>query len=156
MRWSEFQDLDQRPAGQSEDAQINPETEFRNPVTVQVRGQWKLAELELVIVINSANTSAVRSTQSADLLKHEQGHFDIHGLIVGRELAEELRGLRARTNPRLGTQLRQAARRARQRAQRLTNQYDQDTHHGRNADRQGVWDRQIQNAINNNTRLTAP
>ena len=43
-----------------------------------------------------------------------------------------------------------------QRGQRMTNAYDEDTNHGLAAERQAAWEQQIRNAIDNNTRLTAP
>jgi hypothetical protein len=156
IRWTEFRELSNRPSNANEDAQVGTETMTGTPVTVRQGGQWMLAELTLEIVVNRANSWVVTSRKSDDLRAHEQGHFDIHGIIVGRDLVEELRSVRARSNRRLGAAVRRKMRQAMQRGQRMTNAYDEDTNHGLTTARQEAWERQIRNAIDNNTRLTAP
>jgi hypothetical protein len=156
IRWTEFRELASRPSSANEDAQVGTETTTGTPVTVRQGGQWMLAELELEIVVNRANSWVVTSRKSSALRAHEQGHFDIHGIIVGRDLVEELRRIRARSNGRLGVAVRRKMRQAMQRGQRMTNAYDEDTNHGLAAERQAAWEQQIRNAIDNNTRLTAP
>jgi hypothetical protein len=115
-----------------------------------------LAELVLQIVVNRTNSWVVTSRKSAALRAHEQGHFDIHGIIVGRDLVAELRAIRARSNRALGVAIRRKMRQAMRRGQRMTNTYDEDTNHGLDTARQAAWEQQIRNAIDNNIRLTAP
>ena len=119
------------------------------------RGRWKVAELTMEIDVRDQSW-VVRSKKSADLLKHEQGHFDIHGIIVGRDLVDPVKALRARSQGRLAAALRRMLQRAQRRAQQMTDQYDRDTNHGLNEERQAAWDSQISNAVANNEPLTAP
>jgi hypothetical protein len=156
VEWAEFRDLTARPAGENEDAQINPVTEGGDARTVRERGQWKLAELELKVVVNLDDSWVVQSKKSDALKAHEQGHFDIHGLIAGRDMLEALRLLRERSSDRLGRSVERVMERHRQRAQRMSDAYDDDTEHGLNAVRQAAWERRIQNAIDNNSSLRAP
>jgi hypothetical protein len=156
VEWSEFRHVTSRPAGEREDAQINPVTEGGEARTVQERGQWKLAELELKVIVNSDDSWVVQSKKSDALKAHEQGHFDIHGLIAGRDMLEALKVLRDRSSNRLGRAVGRAMERHRQRAQQMSDAYDDDTEHGLNAVRQAAWETQIQNAIDNNSSLRAP
>ena len=156
IEWNEFRDLAQRPSGQNEDAQINPMTHPADSRTVRERGQWKLAELELQIIVNRADSWVVQAQKSSALKAHEQGHFDIHGIIVGRDLVEALKRLRARNNEGLGRAVSRTMQRQQQRAQSMTDAYDEDTRHGTNATRQAAWETQIRRAIDNNATLRAP
>ena len=118
--------------------------------------QWKLTKLTLKIIVNRAESWVVESMQAPALLAHEQGHFDIHGIIVGRDLLETLRRMRARSSQRLAQQVRRAMRQAQRDAQQLTNIYDDDTNHGLDSTRQAAWESMISNAIKNNSRLRNP
>jgi len=155
ISWNQFRDVESRPGGAAEDALINPETITGQGSTREANGQWMLAELELTVVVNSQSW-VVRSRKSDALRSHEQGHFDIHGIIAGRDVVEPLRRVRARNNRRLARQINRILLRARRRAQQMSNRYDEDTNHGLDEDRQTAWEQRIRNAINNNTRLTAP
>ena len=156
IEWSEFREVTERPAGESEAAQINPVNEATQARTARVDGQWMLATLNLQINVNRDESWVVVAQKSAALKAHEQGHFDIHCIIAGRDLIETLRGLRARTNERLGRAVTRAMQRSQQQAQQLTNEYDRDTAHGAKNDRQAIWEAQIRRAISNNSGLRAP
>jgi Bacterial protein of unknown function (DUF922) len=131
-------------------------TEGGEARTVRQQGQWKLAEIELHVVVNLEESWVVRSKKSGTLKSHEQGHFDIHGLIAGREMLEALRALRARSNERLGRAVAATMRRHRERAQTMSDTYDTDTTHGTKADRQAAWEARIRNAMDNGSALSAP
>lgn len=156
IEWREFHEVSTRPQNANEDALIATETMTGQASIARVGGQWLLAELSLDVVVNRDASWVVGSRKSSELKDHEQGHFDIHGMIIGRDVIEELRRLRARSQRRLASQLRQAMRRARRRGQQMTNNYDEDTRHGLERTRQAAWEQAIQNAIDNNTRLRAP
>lgn len=156
ISWNEFTEIESRPAGETEDAQIKSETMTGQATTRRVGGQWLLVELELEIVVDQEISWVVRSRKSSALKAHEQGHFDIHGLIIGRDVIEEIKALRARNNDRLGAALRGLMARARRRGERMTIAYDTNTRHGLDTERQAAWEAQIRNAIDNNVRLRAP
>lgn len=154
--WDEFREVSERPAGQNEDARINPVTEGGEARTVREQGRWKLAELELHVIVNRADSWVVRSQKSDALKSHEQGHFDIHGLIAGRDMLEALGALRERSNERLARAVAATMRRYQQRAQSLSDTYDEDTAHGRKADRQAAWEAAIRTSIDNDSALRQP
>lgn len=154
--WDEFRELGERPSGEHEDAQINPVTEGGEARTVREQGRWKLAELELHVIVNRADSWVVRSKKSAALKSHEQGHFDIHGLIAGRDMLEALRNLRERSSERLGRAVAATMRRHQQRAQEMSDTYDDDTAHGARADRQAAWEAAIRSSIDNDSALRQP
>lgn len=156
IEWREFREVTSRPQGASEDALIASETMTGEASIARVGGQWLLAELAIEIVVNRESSWVVASRKSSDLKDHEQGHYDIHGIIVGRDVVEALRRLRARSQGRLATALRQTMQRARRRGQQMSNNYDEDTRHGLDSARQAAWEQAIRNAIDNNTRLRAP
>lgn len=155
LRWREFQQVQSRPDGENEDAMVAPVTSPGQARLFRQGGQWRVAELTLEVDIRDQSW-VVRSQKSADLLKHEQGHYDIHCIIVGRDLVDPIKGLRARSQGRLAAALRRLLQRAQRRAQRMTDQYDRDTNHGLNEERQAAWDQQFSNARANNVPLTAP
>jgi hypothetical protein len=156
IEWAEFRHISARPAGEREDAQINPVTEGGEARTVRERGRWKLAALELKVIVNLDDSWVVQAKKSDALKAHEQGHFDIHGLIGGRDMLEALKSLRERSNDRLGRAIGRTMERHSQRAQQMSDAYDVDTEHGLNAARQAAWETRIQNAIDNNSSLRAP
>ena len=156
ITWDEFRELTQRPTGENEDALINPVTVGGQAQPAHERGRWMLTELELEIVVNREETWVVLSQKSDALLSHEQGHFDIHGIIVGRDLIRALRGLRERSPARLRRAVRRTMQRHRRLGQRMTDDYDQNTQHGTNSTRQAAWEQQIRNAIDNNSALRGP
>ena len=154
--WNEFRKVSRRPPGVHEDALIATETSPGRASMAEDGNQWKLTEFKLRIIVNREQSWVVESMKSPELLAHEQGHFDIHGIIVGRDLLESLRRMRARSSQRLARQVRQAMQQAQREAQQFTNNYDDDTNHGLDSTRQAAWESMISNAINNNSRLSSP
>lgn len=156
ITWDDFREIGSRPSGESEDAQVGPETITGNVATVQEGGRWKLAELSIDIVINQDLSWVVGSRKSPALLAHEQAHFDIQGILVGRDVLAALGAIRTRTNAQLGRRVRATFERYRLRAQGLSDSYDENTRHGLDTARQSAWEQQIGDAISNNSRLRAP
>jgi hypothetical protein len=155
IRWGEFHHLDGRPENEHEDALVAPMTSPGEARIARPGREWMVAEIDVEVVLREQSW-VVRDRKTSKLLDHEQGHFDIHGIIAGRDLVEEIKALRERNGRRLGNALRRKLRRAKRRAQRMTNAYDADTSHGQDEERQAAWERQIENAITNNEGLSAP
>lgn len=77
--------------------------------------------------------------QTADLLSHEQWHYDI-GTVTARVLARELSRARKNTVAELITVLQNAVQlHFIRRAGLLQSRYDKDTRHGTNAHYQRIW-----------------
>lgn len=153
IAWSEFAERNSRPAGISEDAQIHSEAVLSSDVTIErENGKLRLGSFTVKIEIVSDDTWVIRGKASAALLAHEQGHFDITGLS-GRDTMEDLKALRARTAAELQQKVDRVLRKGEESAKKLTENYDTETNHSQNTKAQGEWEKKIQDAIKNGTRL---
>jgi DNA anti-recombination protein RmuC len=120
---------------------------MKNIRPVANKGNYSLPDLELTVSLNRSETMVVRSAQkTADLLKHEQGHFDITVLSV-RAFAIELQRLNAPSAASLAQQI-DALRQKHQRfADAIEEKYDEETDGSRSKDVQDEWNKAIQGAM---------
>lgn len=156
IAWDEFRDVNHRPQGVNEDAQIYAELVPGRFRYVQEDGQYRLGEMAMRLTVRRGRSWVVRSRKSDALLSHEQGHFDITGLIY-RGMLPELRTLRESSPRRLAAELRRILREYNTETQQFSNLYDEEseTNHGRDAGRQQEWESLIRDCIRNNTPLTS-
>jgi hypothetical protein len=126
---------------------------------------YRITEVHVQVTLERGNMWAVKSAQTADLLRHEQGHYDIVALLA-RDLYQELTGWNTAKSPkrfRKETDLTGAANRLRRTAEQLVKHvggteqkvgiYDKQTNHGLDAKAQEKWDKSLAAARNNGTRL---
>ena len=153
LSWSEFNERDSRPEGMDENAQIHSEVQLSPQVTVESdNGKLKLGSFTVQVVTISEDTWVVKGTKSDALLAHEQGHYDITGLM-GRDTMNDLKALRARSSRELQQKVTDLLEKYRDLAKSLTKRYDAETNHGRNTKAQAEWEKKIADAMKNNTRL---
>lgn len=158
ITWAQFTEVDISPPGATTDAHI--EVEYRNPPgkqfgIVQAGKQFKLKDVTLVLQTIPNETWVVKGRKSKAILNHEQGHWDIIGLIA-REYHGELRRLRAPTVEQLKTRLRKLEARMLEKGQKLnggTGGYDTETDHGRIRPQQKKWDALIASCIKTRKNL---
>lgn len=132
----------------SEDAHIDINFVIPTVMPRQVGSNWMLAETFEIVVSPAAKVKRSAS-QTAALLSHEQGHYDI-GLAVGWAMARDLQSLSAPTRAALGQQLTTAFNLHRTtRMGAVQQQYDQDTNHSQNTPQQSRWDTAIRNELSN-------
>ncbi|MGZ8943388.1 MAG: DUF922 domain-containing protein [Methylobacter sp.] len=156
IAWSEFREVSSRPEGEFEDAQISVELEPEKNISVEREsGRFKMGKVIFKMSIKKSESWVVRGQKSDDLLAHEQGHFDIVGLFY-RDLITALQQLRANSVSELGRETKHLMGQYDREADQMSKQYDQDTHHGRNAVRQQAWRKQIQDCIQKSSQFTAP
>jgi hypothetical protein len=156
ISWSEFTDISSRPSGIDEDAQIHSDVDQPQRVAVaRENGLFRVSALTVSLSIVSDDTWVVTAQKSADLLSHEQGHYDITGLM-GRDMGNEILAARSRTVNELQNQVTSIIEKYRQRAKTLTTQYDKESDHSQNRDGQKRWDERIKNATQSGARFTAP
>jgi hypothetical protein len=142
ISWSQFKKLSSRPAGENEDAQIHPEMSFSkfklgrngNAVTIQ--------DVEIDIKLVSADCWVVSSQMTNDLLKHEQGHYDILA-ISAREFYNGLIGLSAPSVNELQNKVTQMQATMQSNANTVDGRYDTQTDHSRITNAQQTWDKKI-------------
>jgi hypothetical protein len=155
LGWKHFKKLASSPRGATVAAHID--SHWRNPPgkqfrLVRDRQGWRLDGVNLVVSIDQNHTWVVRGQETPELLKHEQGHWDITGLIA-REAYRAYEQLRARTPRALTEQLQHVQTRLQAKATRLNRKYDDETNHGVNLTPQQKWDTLTHNCLINNKNL---
>lgn len=158
LTWDDFRELESRPADAegNENAQIHSDVNQPERVSVSREGgQRRVSSLTVTISIVRADTWVVRSAKTPELLSHEQGHYDITGLM-GRDMGNEILAARTGTLEDLQRQITSIIGRYRQRARELNARYDTETGGGRNRDAQRRWDERIRSCISNGTPFLAP
>jgi predicted secreted Zn-dependent protease len=148
LTWTDFAPVDSLPDGSGDEAQtattMSPLTGIQ-PVSTQ--GKFSLPNLTLTVGLDRTQTLVVKTAQkTADLLKHEQGHFDITVLTV-RAMAKEFEQLKAGSPPALGQQLNAVVSKHQQRANMIEVKYDKDTNGSRDQDAQKSWNQAIDAAM---------
>jgi uncharacterized protein DUF922 len=150
VTWTMFRAVGSIP-DTDEEAQINPEI---SPVpNLQPQrtpgGKFRMPSFTFSVNVNRTNTMILRTAaKTADLLKHEQGHYDLL-VLVARALAREVESLETDSVQELGTQLAAAMQTHNDRAQAVDALYDKETDHSRNRTAQQRWDTAISAALAN-------
>lgn len=156
ISWDEFKALSTRPAGEKEDAQIDTQTAQPDRVVVaRDQGRFRLGNFEVALKVVRNNSWVVTSQKSDALLSHEQGHFDITGLVA-RDLVKALGALRVSTTDELQREVSRLYEAYRTWGQQLSDEYDEKTNHGRDATVQSDWESRIRTCIQQGTSLGTP
>jgi hypothetical protein len=144
LSWSDFTPV--RALSNHEDAHIDPGYEVQNRPLRRVGSQYMLAETLEVRVHPQARVLRT-ANQTADLLAHEQGHYDI-GILAGRALAVDLAALSADTPAKLKDLADQVFMLHRlTRLGPIQHTYDNDTHHSQDVQEQQRWFQMIATAM---------
>jgi len=145
-----------RPAGEDEDAQIDTQTAQPERVGVaREQGQFRLGNFTVKLNVIRDNSWVVVSQKSDTLLVHEQGHFDITGLVA-RDLVKALGALRVGTTDELQREVSRLYEAYDTWAKSLSKQYDDETNHGRNVKVQAEWEARIRTCMQQGTSLGTP
>lgn len=158
LTWDDFRGLAARPADAEGDENAQIHAEARQPERIAVvneSGVRRVTSLTVNIEIVRDDTWVVNSAKSDALLSHEQGHYNIMGLM-GRDMGDEILAARAPSAAALQEQITAIIERYRERGRELTRQYDTDTRGGANREAQARWDQAIQTAMTSGTRFSAP
>lgn len=159
LAWSEFQEIGSRPTGVTENAQISAITDMpTSDIRVAREGRsFRIADIEIPLVIQSSETWVVTGTKTNALLSHEQGHFDIMGLVAW-ELYRRIMATRAPSTSELSRQINEHVAAAARKLHALsgsdtqTGKYDTETNHGIDATEQQRWKDLIQDCMTHNNR----
>jgi hypothetical protein len=158
LTWDDFPELGSRPADAEGDENAQIAAEARQPERISVANEGgirRVTSLTVTIQIVRENCWVVRTAKSAELLSHEQGHYDLTGLM-GRDMGNEILAARAPSAAALQEQITAIIERFQRRARELTRQYDTQTGGGRNREAQGRWDQAIRTAMDSGSRFSAP
>lgn len=151
LTWANFQIVDSSPAlSGNEVAQIHPET--RMPANIQVvnnQNLFRLAPFTIGVVPVPQDTIVLRSAQQTpDLLRHEQGHYDLLILTV-RAMARDLDAATAPSAGVLNSRVQAIQQTHATRAQTIDAAYDTQTKNGTDAQQQMSWNQAIAAALGN-------
>jgi hypothetical protein len=156
LSWDEFRELASRPADEHEDAQIHSEVEPPSQVGVtSERGVLRVTSLRIQLRTVREDNWVVKDRKSAELLSHEQGHYDLTGLL-GRDSGNEILAARASTRDELQAKVRDIIEKYREQAKTWTERYDSETDHSRNRDAQKRWDDQFRSATTSGRPFSPP
>jgi hypothetical protein len=151
LAWANFRIVDSSPdLSGNEVAQIHPETQM--PANIQVvnnQNLYRLAPFTIGVAPVQADTIVLRTApQTADLLRHEQGHYDLLILTV-RAMARDLEAATAGSAGALGSRVQAIQQTHATRAQALDAAYDTQTNHGADVQQQANWNTAIAAALGN-------
>jgi len=160
VSWAKFKKIDTPPRGAGTDAHI--EVLYSNPPgkrfkVVKEGKYFRLANVHFVLKLVPARTWVVKGKESKDLLRHEQGHWDIVGLLA-REYQREIKKLRGDSVSQLKARFRKLEARVQAKGERLNTGaglYDTQTDHGRNKAQQKRWDALIASCMRSREDLPA-
>ena len=142
LSWSDFSALPRRPAGVEEDAQIHPEMGFSNFKLVSKGRGVTVADVDIDITLVRSDCWSVEKAQSDNLLKHEQGHYDILALSA-REFYKTVRTLTAKSSHELQRQVTSLGNRMARRVKTIDEVYDTESKHSRDTANQQSWLKKI-------------
>ena len=145
--WSDFRRVESM-AGSAEDAHIAAEMSFPQPLRIQrMDDVYRLPAFVITVAPEPRRTTVRRSVGTPpELLRHEQGHFDLV-VLAARALARELGGMLAGSASELSKRVEGSVDEHTNRADRLSRRYDAETDHGRDAGAQARWLRVIADAL---------
>ncbi len=142
VRWSEFREIHSRPAGEDENAQISTQTKGMKGKTKKIDGEFRMTDVTCTMTVVKVDSWVVKGTKTADLLKHEQGHFDITAIGV-REMTTEMEAARDTTVSALSAKIQGIQEAKGKLMQEKSDLYDTQTDHGRIVAEQLRWEKLI-------------
>lgn len=141
ISWSDFNQLTSRPAGEKEDARIK--TRMNLNYDMGGKGKATIAsKVNMDILIVKPDCWVVSSEMKEDLLKHEQGHYNIQTLVA-REFYEKVMALSASTDAKFKKEVRKLEANFQKVTDVVNKRYDKATDHSMNTSMQQTWDKKI-------------
>ena len=137
VTWRAFREVRSRPGRVSEDAFIKADKRVRFDFSGS-RGSYSVTASRAGIVVNRSQSWVVRGGQNADLLIHEQGHFDITALGM-REEANRVSAVTGRSGGDIRRQVNAIRREVNRKIAAVNRRYDARTNHGANRTAQRTW-----------------
>lgn len=151
ITWDEFGEVSTPPGGENGQAYLHSMFSFHYSNPIKDRKGWRLEELVVELSVAKGQSWVVKGKQHPELLSHEQGHYDITGLVGGRELYELLTKLRTGTSKELLEQKDEIYNRINKKVNRLQEKYDLDVKSPDDqtiiAAKQKEWDQLLQSCI---------
>lgn len=143
ISWTGFTKVASRPSGSDGDAYTY--AVFSSNNIQPTRGEGKsivVKSADISIVLNKSQSWSVDSKQSDELLKHEQGHYDITTLGA-REVYNSLFKLKEKNVKSLGDSIQALTNRVQKKIDDANKRYDEQTDHSRKRSEQEKWNKAI-------------
>jgi hypothetical protein len=170
LAWGDFQAAvpSSRPPGEAAATEARFDLSYDYDYDSEHATQgYRINHVLVRVTLEREKMWVVASAKTADLLRHEQGHYDIVALLA-RDLFQELTGWNTMKPPkrfRREADLKGTADGLSRETRRLVAHlggvgqsvgvYDQQTNHGQDAKAQGRWNTSLEGARTNATRLLA-
>jgi hypothetical protein len=142
VSWSDFTQKPVRPNGVNEDAQIHPEMAFSNFKLARKGKSVIIADLDIDISLVAPDCWVVTKQMTNDLLKHEQGHYDILA-ISAKEFYNSVKGLSASSVDELQKAVTKKQAALAKSVALVDARYDAKTNHSQNVTEQKNWEKRI-------------
>lgn len=142
LRWTDFRSVSIAPDFADEYAQIHPDVTFTNFQLTRNRRALSITGVDVTIRLIPEDCWAVTSHQNADLLKHEQGHYDI-AAISAREFHNRLLRISGADSDAIQSRVNTLFQQFQQTTDQADDRYDTLTNHSINVDVQHTWDLSI-------------
>jgi len=151
LTWNDFTKLPAKPPRKFEEASISVTWDF--DASFGRKGNAIIIASYTVNVFLVAQgcwvvAATAAGPKSAELLKHEQGHFDIMA-IGGREFHDRLGKLSADTEEALNKKITELREEIESKSDVVDQRYDTATNHSINTAVQQTWDQKIETAKKN-------
>lgn len=142
ISWSGFTRYKARPADADSDAETY--TEYRAPtINFGQKGKTVLVKsADVVVSLNTELSWVVEDKMTDELLKHEQGHYDITA-IAARQYEKALLNLTAADAKSLQDKINQLDASYRGKISRTNKRYDKQTDHSQIKSAQEKWDKAL-------------
>lgn len=114
-----------------------------------VKGGVKVTSVSSTAFFNSSQSWVKEGQKSDDLLKHEQGHFDI-AEIFAREKKKEMDKLVGQvfeSEEAVNKKVEEICQKIQKRLDKMNEQYDKQTKHGTDKKKQEQWDKKIKKIL---------
>jgi hypothetical protein len=149
LDWSHFKQVSSAPDGSHEDAQTATNQLSIDSIEVERDAKgFRLGPFTLPIALNEDDCWVVQGKAAPPLLRHEQVHWDIAGLIA-YECSRAFKALRVGRRQALGPMANAVLNRVAIKGQALQDWYDDESKHGLNASGQKAWEDRVAECIRN-------
>jgi hypothetical protein len=161
ISWAnDFTRVNSAPDGSDESAFTQARFRGTFPFMQQADGTWIVQPANAVVRLSMDKVASwvVRGSETADLLTHEQGHYDITALGA-RDFLNDVLALSGSSTSDLQSQIDSARSSNQSTIDSVNSMYDEDpncgTSHGTNAANQQQWNLRINNAKTSGGRLSS-
>jgi hypothetical protein len=142
LTWANYRQLKTRPAGETLDAKTTTDYRTKNPVVQKAGNAVSIKSIDVEIQINSQDSWVLIEQMDDELLRHEQGHYDIAALAA-RDLHSKLLKLQLKDVHTLDTERKKTGDEIQHKLNVVDGRYDTATDHGDVKTEQDKWNRAL-------------